>query len=122
MKFYKYLRIAQKLSFTAHNQKQHIVICASFTRSGPIFITNGDKLHAELRAIQCIDDIKRIVVYRFNRADPYRIPGTSCPCLNCAKAIVNSSIKCVEYWTSLGPVQVKPANIKSESTNHRYSK
>ena len=122
MKFYKYLRTAQKLSFTANNEKQHIVVCAAFTRSGPILLTNGDKIHAEARAIRGLDNIQRIVVYRFNRADSTRGPRTSCPCLKCQGLILSTGIKKVEYMTSLGPVVVTPINIRSESTNWRYFK
>lgn len=122
MRYERYLRIARALSLTGNlPDKQHLVVCLAFIgKSLRAARLNSATEHAEMRALRAVPEAERLVVYRFNRADPARADRPSCPCWGCVPVIRASGVTKVEFMSPLGPVVVKcgslqPYREKSES-------
>lgn len=88
--------------------KQHIVIVAAYRGKRLLrWFWNTVTAHAEARALVSERSADRLVIYRFNRADPARLARPSGPCADCCKLIRKSGVRKVEYLSLLGPVVVK---------------
>ena len=113
MKWRKYLRLAQHTSRIRATPKPHIVVCAAFEGNTLVAIReNTEAEHAEIRVLAVAPNADRLVVWRFNRADPARTPRTSCPCVKCCARIRDSKARRVECYVGVGPAIVKVAELE----------
>jgi tRNA(Arg) A34 adenosine deaminase TadA len=120
MRYRRFLRLARQLATDGPlPDKQHLVVAVAFTGKHPVaYRLNSEAEHAEVRALRAAPEADRIVVYRFNRADPLRVPRTSCPCSRCCPMLAKSRVKKVEYMGPFGPIVVKVQSLKPY--NKRY--
>jgi hypothetical protein len=113
VRFTRYLRIARQIGWAYPQPKAHVVVCAAFKGKKLLAVrTNTASEHAEARAIEAAPDADRLVVFRFNRADPERRARESCPCSKCCPIIRASKVRRVEYLSPLGPVVVKVKELE----------
>lgn len=115
MRYNRFLRLARLLSKQegAIPDKQHIVVVAAFEGKRLVaWRLNSVDEHAEDRALQAVPKATRLVVFRFNRADPDRLDRPSCPCSKCCPKIRLSKVKKVEFMSPLGPAVVKVNDLK----------